>query len=132
MTQIKTLADLKKMKEDLQGKIKLREKADHPEAYTQIKVGMATSGIASGAKEVMDFIIEALEKRNIEAIVTQTGDMGYCYAEPTIEVIKPGKDPIVFGWVNTKKADEIIEKYIRRDELVDGILPANYRTINEV
>ena len=131
MAKIKTLADLKKMKEDLQSKVDVRERSNTPESYVQIKVGMATSGIASGAKEVMDFLIEALEKRNIEAIVTQTGDMGYCFAEPTIEVTKPGEEPIVFGYVDTKKADEIIEKYIKLGELVEGIIPVNYQVIDE-
>ena len=119
------------MKEDLQSKVDIREKADSPENYVQIKVGMATSGIASGAKEVMDFLIEALEKRNIEAVVTQTGDMGYCFAEPTIEVKKPNEEPIVFGYVDTKKADEIIEKYIKLGELVEGIIPVNYQVIDD-
>jgi NADP-reducing hydrogenase subunit HndB len=57
--------------------------------------------------------------------------MGYSYAEPTIEVKRPGEEPVVFGYVDTKKADEIIEQYIKRGELVDGILPQNYRTIDE-
>ncbi|MEA3316363.1 MAG: (2Fe-2S) ferredoxin domain-containing protein [Bacteroidota bacterium] len=131
MTKIKTLADLKKMKDDLQSKVNIRERADHPESYVQIKVGMATSGIASGAKEVMEFLIEALEKRNIEAVVTQVGDMGYCFAEPTIEVHKPGENPIVFGYVDLKKADEIIEKYIKNGELVEGIIPENYQNIDK-
>ena len=131
MAKIKTLADLKKMKEDLQSKVDIREKGDSSENYVQIKVGMATSGIASGAKEVMDFLIEALEKRNIEAVVTQTGDMGYSYAEPTIEVKKPGEEPIVFGYVDQNKADEIIEKYIRKGELIDGIIPKNYQSIDD-
>ncbi len=129
MSQIKSLDDLRKIKEAVQKKIQLREKSIDPEKVIQIKVGMATSGIASGAREVMAFLIEELEKRNIEAVVTQVGDMGYCYAEPTIEVTLPGKEPVVFGNVTTKKADEIIEKYIKNGELIDGILPANYHTI---
>ena len=48
-------------------------------------------------------MIEEFEKRGIDAIVTQTGCMGYCYAEPTIEVKVPGKDPIVFGFVTIRK-----------------------------
>jgi NADP-reducing hydrogenase subunit HndB len=92
---------------------------------------MATSGIASGAKEVMDYLIEELGKRGIDAVGTQTGDMGYCFAEPTIEVKRPNEDPIVFGYVDTKKADEIIEKYIKNGELVEGIIPVNYETIDE-
>ncbi len=129
MTKIKSLADLRQVKDDLQEKIRLRENADNPEKLVQIKVGMATSGIASGAKEVMSYLIEELDKRNVEAVVSQTGDMGYCYAEPTIEVILPGKEPVVFGKVTLKKADEIIEKYIKNGELVDGIIPRNYETI---
>ncbi|MDR2009828.1 MAG: (2Fe-2S) ferredoxin domain-containing protein [Bacteroidales bacterium] len=130
MNKIKNLADLRKMKEDLQSRIQLREKSDSPEAIIQIKVGMATSGIASGAKEVMNYFIEELEKRNIDALVLQVGDMGYCYAEPTIEITRPGEDPVVFGYVDIAKADEIIEKYIKNGELVDGILPANYQSVD--
>ncbi|OFX83211.1 MAG: NADP oxidoreductase [Bacteroidetes bacterium GWF2_33_16] len=130
MTKIKTLADLVKLRDELQSKQALADSADNAESIIQIKVGMGTSGIASGAKAVIDFLVEALEKRNIEANVSQTGDMGYSYAEPTIEVKKPGKDPVVFGFVNVQKADEIIEKYIKRDELVEGIIPVNYHTID--
>lgn len=131
MEKIKSLADLRARKDELQKKLNLRERSDNPEKYVQIKVGMATSGIASGAKQVMDYLIEELDKRGIDAVVTQTGDMGYCYAEPTIEVKRPGEDPIVFGYVNTKKADEIIEKYIKNGELVEGIIPVNYESIDE-
>jgi NADP-reducing hydrogenase subunit HndB len=130
MTKIKTLADLVKLRNELQSKQALADSIDNAESVIQVKVGMGTSGIASGAKAVMDFLNEALEKRNIEAIVSQTGDMGYSYAEPTIEVKKPGKAPIVFGYVTVQKADEIIEKYIKRDELVDGVIPVNYHTID--
>lgn len=131
MAKIKSLADLKKMQEEVRARIDLRDKADNPESLVQIKVAMATCGIASGAKDVMEFFVDELEKRNISAVVTQTGCMGYCYAEPTIEVQLPGKDPVVFGYVDSKKADEIIEKYIKNGELVDGIIPQNYETIDE-
>jgi NADP-reducing hydrogenase subunit HndB len=130
MNKVKSLADLKKMKEQLQNKIDLREKGESPEGRVQIKVAMATCGIASGAKTVMEFLIEELEKRSIDAVVTQTGCMGYCYAEPTIEVKLPNQEPVVFGYVDTQKADEIIEKYIKNGELVDGIIPMNYNTID--
>jgi NADP-reducing hydrogenase subunit HndB len=129
MTKIKTLDDLRKLKEGLKSKIDLREKSSKPEQIVQVKVAMATCGIASGAKVVMEFMIDELQKRNIDAVVSQTGCMGYCYAEPTIEVTLPGKDPLVFGNVNKAKADEIIEKYIKNGELVDGIIPITYQTI---
>jgi NADP-reducing hydrogenase subunit HndB len=130
MEKIKSLDDLRKMKENLQSKINLREKGEDPDRLVQIKVAMATCGIASGAKTVMEFMIEELEKRGIDSVITQTGCMGYCYAEPTIEVKLPGQEPVVFGYIDTKKADEIIEKYIKNGELVDGIIPMNYQSID--
>lgn len=131
MTKIKSLADLRKMKDDLRSQVTLREKSQSPEGRVLIRVGMGTSGIASGAKQIMEFLIEELDKRSVDAIVTQTGDMGYSYAEPTVEVRLPDQDPIVFGDVDQKKADDIIEKYIKNGELLDGIIPANYETIDK-
>ncbi|MFO7755402.1 MAG: (2Fe-2S) ferredoxin domain-containing protein [Bacteroidales bacterium] len=129
MEKIKTLDDLKKISKNFKTGIKLREKSEHPEDLVRIKVAMATCGIASGAREVMEYLDSELEKRGIEAVVTQTGCMGYCYAEPTVEVSLPGKEPVVYGDVTTSRADEIIEKYIKNGELVDGIIPQNYETI---
>ncbi len=129
MAEIKTLADLKRKQEEMRLRISLRDKAEDPESIVQVKVAMATCGIASGAKEVMEYLITELDKRTIRAVVTQTGCMGFCFAEPTIEVKLPGKDSIVFGYVNNQKIDEIIERYIKEGELVDGIIPQNYNTI---
>lgn len=131
MEKIKSLADLKKMNEQLRAKIDLREKSDHPEMRIQVKVAMATCGIASGAKEVMETFMEEFTKRNIDAVVTQTGCMGYCYAEPTVEITKPGSEPITFGYVDPRKASKIIDKYILNNELVDGIIPVNYHSIDQ-
>ncbi|MHC1707698.1 MAG: NADH-ubiquinone oxidoreductase-F iron-sulfur binding region domain-containing protein [Bacteroidales bacterium] len=78
----------------------------------------------------MNFFTEELEKRNIEAEVTPTGCMSYCYAEPTVEIHKKGMEPVVFGFVDEKKADDIIERYIKKGEIVDGIIPVNYETID--
>ncbi len=131
MTKIKTLADLKRIRDEVQSKIKLREQGEKPDQLVQIKVAMATCGIASGAKEVMNFMIEELEHQGVDAVVTQTGCMGYCFAEPTIELTVPGKEPVVYGHVTREKAKEIIEKHIKQGELVDGIIPVNYKTIDD-
>lgn len=131
MTKIKTLADLRRIKDEVQSKIKLRENSEHPEQIVQVKVGMATCGIASGAKETMKYFVEELEQQAIDAVVTQTGCMGYCYAEPTVEVTLPGKDPVVFGYVNKEKAEEIIDVYIKRNELIDGVIPLSFKTIDD-
>lgn len=128
--KVKNLQDLKKMRDELRNKINLREKSDNPDKLVQIKVSMATCGIASGARETMNYMIDELDTQAIDAVVTQTGCMGYCYAEPTIEVTLPGEQPVIFGHVDIKKASEIIEKYIKNGELVDGIIPDTYHTID--
>ena len=129
MEKIKSLSDLKRIKSQVQEKLDLREKSEQVENLIQIRVAMATCGIASGSKETMNYFIEHLAENGINAVVTQTGCMGYCYAEPTVEITKPGKEPIVFGHVTPEKAEEIIQKYLKHDELVEGIIPVNYNTI---
>lgn len=130
MSQIKSLADLRKKREEIRTGMDIRIKALDPENHVQIKVAMATCGIAAGAKEIMEFFVEQLDRRNIQGVVTQTGCMGYCYAEPTVEITIPGKEPVVYGFVDLKRADQIIEKYIKEGELIDGIIPVNYETID--
>ena len=109
MNKVKTLDDLRKMRETLRSTLDIREKSNHPEQMVQIRVSMATCGIAAGAKEIMNYFIEALDREKVDALVTQTGCMGYCYAEPTVEVTLPGKEPLVFGHVKKAKVDEIID-----------------------
>ncbi len=131
MSKIKSLADLKNLREQLQKKVDIREKGENIENLVQVKVAMATCGIAAGAKETMEQFIEKMNKENVEnAVVTQTGCMGYCHSEPTVEVTIPGKEAVVFGNVDKDKVEEIVEKYIKNGELVDGIIPITYETID--
>lgn len=130
MTKVKSLADLKAMREKLHSNLDIRERAENPESMVQIKVAMATCGIAAGAKQVMEHMMQKADELGIPAVFTQSGCMGYCYAEPTLEVRVPGKDPIVFGYVDNKRADEILEKYVQNGELVEGIIPVNYDTVD--
>jgi NADP-reducing hydrogenase subunit HndB len=130
MSKITSLADLNRKREEIRAGLENGIKTTVSGNVVQVKVAMATCGIASGARAVMEFFQEQLERRNIAAVVSQTGCMGYCYAEPTIEVKLAGQDPVVFGFVDLKRADQIIEKYIKTGELVDGIIPVNYQTID--
>lgn len=127
MKKIKSPGDLRKLRE------RILESADPVSGKeiekVRVRVHSGTSGLASGSKEIYDFLIHELSKRNIEAVVISTGDMGYCFAEPTIEVTLPGCEPVVFGYVDRVRADEIIEKYIKNGELTEGILPVNYQKI---
>lgn len=131
MNKITSLADLKKIRDQVQSKLRLRENSDAAENLVQIKVGMATCGIASGAKDTMTFLVEETEHLAIDAVISQTGCMGYCYAEPTIEVTLPGREPVVFGHVDKVKAREIIDRYIVKGEMVDGMIPVTFKTIDE-
>jgi NADP-reducing hydrogenase subunit HndB len=130
MKQIKTLADLEKHKNEYLSRSQQSDKSVRGNEKVRIRVHMGTSGIASGAREIQEFLSVELEKRNIDAEIIKTGDLGYSFAEPTIEVTRHGEDPVVFGNVDKQRADEIIEKYIKNGEYVEGILPVNYRSIN--
>ncbi|MCX6240573.1 MAG: (2Fe-2S) ferredoxin domain-containing protein [Bacteroidetes bacterium] len=128
MAILESIKSLTELREKLKAKQAALSQKDNPQSTIQVKVTMATCGIASGSRPVYDFMKEELSKRNIPALVSQVGCMGFCYAEPTIEVTMPGKSPVIFGFVNTKKADEIIERFIRKGEVIDGVIPMNYET----
>ncbi|HHV93795.1 MAG TPA: (2Fe-2S) ferredoxin domain-containing protein, partial [Firmicutes bacterium] len=85
---MKSLDELRKLREKAQEAIRLREQIDG----TKVVVGMGTCGIAAGAREVMLAIIDELQKKNItDVVVTQTGCAGLCEKEPLVEVIRPGE-----------------------------------------
>lgn len=130
MAKIKSFEELKKIKDQVQSKVELREKGENINDLIQIRVAMATCGIASGAREIMNYMIDEMAVKSVKnVVVTQTGCMGYCYAEPTIEVTTPGQEPVVYGDVTKEKALEIIEKHIIKGEMVDGIIPMTHRTV---
>jgi NADP-reducing hydrogenase subunit HndB len=128
MAKLESGAMLTQMRDRLRAKTEALSQKDSPQAIIQVKVTMATCGIASGSRPVFEYLKEELGKRNIPARVSQVGCMGFCYAEPTIEITIPGKEPVMFGYVNTKKADEIIERFIRKGEEIEGVIKVNYET----
>jgi NADP-reducing hydrogenase subunit HndB len=129
MGKIKNIEDLKKLRDLLRSAGERQVNGDAPDSRIRVRVAMATCGIASGAREVLEAFREEFSKRNIEAIVTQTGCMGYCYAEPTVEITLPGHPPVTFGYVDARQANRIIDRYILNNELVEGIIPVSYETI---
>ena len=130
MTRIESFEALKNLRNRLKENKDVLVQKDHPRSIIQVKVAMATCGIASGARPVFEYLKDELEKRNIPARVTQTGCMTYCYAEPTVEITIPGHPPVMFGDVTLKKADEIIEKFIRKGEPIEGIIPMIFETVD--
>lgn len=87
----------------------------------EIVIGMGTCGIAAGAKETFNTFIEELSNQNIEnAIVKQTGCMGNCSIEPTVEIAMPGMPTVIYSKVDGQVAKKIIQKHIINKKLLNG------------
>jgi len=128
MAKLESTKSLSELRNTLKAKTAALSQKDNPQSTIQVKVTMATCGIASGSKPVFDYMEQELSKRNITAMVSKVGCMGFCYAEPTIEITMPGNKPVMFGFVDIKKADLIIERFIRKGEMIEGVIPMNYET----
>ena len=132
MDKVKSLDDLRKMKAAMQNATELREKGQNIDKLIEVKVSMATCGIAAGARETMAAMMDEATKRGIKNIVfTQSGCMGYCHSEPTVTIVRPGEEPVTFGEVKGKRITEIFDSYILKGELVDGISPLSSKSIHD-
>ena len=86
----------------------------------EVIIGMGTCGIAAGAKDTLDAFIRELDENGIKNVrVTQTGCMGLCYVEPTVEVVVPGMPDVIYGKVNADIAGKIVRKHILNKTLVN-------------
>ncbi|RKX92299.1 MAG: (2Fe-2S) ferredoxin domain-containing protein [Spirochaetes bacterium] len=87
---------------------------------TKVVIGMGTCGLAAGAKETEEAFLEALAKeQRKDVVVSGTGCMGLCFAEPTVEVIVPGMPSVVYGNVDREMAERIVRKHIQGKILVN-------------
>jgi NADP-reducing hydrogenase subunit HndB len=123
MAKINTIADLKKLREDLQNAAKA--KADKP----LVNVSLATCSVASGGRDVLAAMQAEATALGLDVEFMQSGCMTYCFAEPTVEVTLPGKEPVTFGYIDTAKAKILVQKYIKDGELIDGVIPVGYERI---
>jgi NADP-reducing hydrogenase subunit HndB len=122
MCPIKSIEELKALRNKLKGDIDVRNQG---EAHSNIKVivGMATCGIAAGARETLMAMLDEAKIQNVENMtVVQSGCMGACFAEPTVEVRVPGQEPILYGNVTAEKGREIVMKHIKEGELVQNLI----------
>lgn len=99
--KIKALEDLKRVKD-----VGLR--SIYPKR-TKITVGTATCGMASGAGEVFEIIRREVEERELDAVVSKTGCIGFCQREPIVDVLEPGKPRIIYKEITSKKAVELVD-----------------------
>ena len=108
---MKSLAELKAIRDRVQGQVSMRAE-DHN--HIRVVVGMATCGIASGARPVLTTLANAVQEKGLtdKVAVTQTGCVGLCQYEPIVEVMEPGKDKITYIKMNPDKALEVVERHL--------------------
>ena len=118
-----TLDDLRKLRSQVQSDLKRR---DSEGKTIQIIVGMGTCGIASGAKIILDKFITLLNEKGISenAIIRQTGCMGHCENEPTVEVIVPDMQKVVYGNVKESTVEKIVNEHIINKKPVEDLIIA--------
>lgn len=109
---MKSLEELRAIRERMQGKVGMRSE---DASQTRIVVGMATCGIASGARPVLNVLADEVQRRGMsDVVVTQTGCIGLCQYEPIVEVYVPGKEKVTYIKMNVDKALEMLEQHIVR------------------
>jgi NADP-reducing hydrogenase subunit HndB len=114
-----TLEELRKLRDSKKTDLKKRD-AEGKEI--QVIVGMGTCGIAAGAKQTLDAFLASLDENKLveSVMVRQTGCMGLCHSEPTVEVVVPGMPAVIYGRVDRTVAEEIVKKHIMGKELLDN------------
>jgi NADP-reducing hydrogenase subunit HndB len=114
-----TLEELRKLRDTKKSDL---EKRDAEGKEIQVIVGMGTCGIAAGAKAALDSFIKSLDEHKLTSsvLVRQTGCMGLCHSEPTVEVVVPGMPAVIYGKVDAAAAAEIVTKHLVGRELVNN------------
>ncbi len=122
---MKTLAELMAIKEATMQKMTVRE--DTGDDAIRVVVGMATCGIAAGARPVLNAFVDEVAKRNLKGVtVSQTGCIGMCQYEPIVEVIQPGKEKVTYVKMTAEKVAKVVN-----DHIVNGNVVAEY-TVNAI
>ena len=115
---MKSLAELAAIRAKMQNKVVIREGS----ASTRVVVGMATCGIAAGARPVLNAFVEGVVNANLsdKVTVTQTGCIGICQYEPVVEIYEDGKDKVTYVKLDAAKAAEIVEKHLVGGKVVEA------------
>ena len=114
---MKSLAELAAIREKMQSKVVIREGMGN----IRVVVGMATCGIAAGARPVLKAFTEGVSNNALtdKVTVTQTGCIGICQYEPVVEVFEEGKEKVTYVKLDAEKAKEIVEKHLKGGKIVD-------------
>lgn len=115
---MKSLAELQAIREKTLGRINLRK--EDGDEVTRVVIGMATCGIAAGARPVMLAFMDEINKRSLNHVtVSQTGCIGMCRLEPMVDVILPGKEKVTYVHMNPEKARRVVAEHIVNGRPVD-------------
>ena len=113
-----TLEDLRRMRGEKQKAMEMRDASNKD---VQVIVGMGTCGIAAGAKDTFTALVDAIADKGLtNVLIRQTGCMGLCHSEPTVEVVVPGMPAVIYGNVDAVTAREVVEKHILGRQLIDN------------
>ena len=114
---MKSLAELQAIKEKMRDKVILREGLNS----VRVVVGMATCGIAAGARPVLNALGEGVNKEGLteKVTVSQTGCIGICQLEPIVEVFEPGKEKVTYVKMTPEKAARVIEEHLKNGNVVN-------------
>lgn len=113
---MKTIAELEAIRQRSKGQVGVRKDREG----TRVVVGMATCGIAAGARPVMLAFVEEVNKRGLQHVtVSQTGCIGMCRLEPIVEVFVPGKDKVTYVHMTPEKVGRVIAEHIVNGRPVD-------------
>ncbi len=113
---MKSLAELQAIKDKMKNKIVLREGTGD----LRVVVGMATCGIAAGARPVLNAFVEEVNNAGLtdKVTVSQTGCVGYCQLEPIVEVYEAGKDKVTYIHMSADKVKDVVEKHLKGGKVV--------------
>ncbi len=113
---MKSLAELAAIREKMKDKIVLREGTSD----TRIVVGMATCGIAAGARPVLNAFVEGVSREGLgdQVTVSQTGCIGICQYEPVVEIFQPGKEKVTYVKMTPEKAEKVLAEHIKGGKVV--------------
>ena len=122
---MKTLAELAAIREKMQSKVVIRE----GEGKIRVVVGMATCGIAAGARPVLNAFVEGVNKMALtdNVTVTQTGCIGICQYEPVVEIFEDGKEKVTYVKLDADKATKIVEKHLKGGKVVEEYTIGAYK-----
>lgn len=116
---MKSLAELQAIRDKARAQIEMRENHD---GAVRVLVGMATCGIAAGARPVLTAFVDEVAKRGLkDVIITQTGCIGICQFEPVVEIVAPGQDKVTYVKMTPEKALKVVN-----DHLVNGNVVTEY------